>query len=85
MANEDEPDDLERVMRSITDPDALRQLTVDMTDIGLGIFQEMLKGCTTEQANDRDYMDRLTDRAKQKTRDDMPMNIRRWLIKHGYL
>lgn len=78
-------DPLERVLRSITDADHLRQLVLDSTANAFAIMKQMSKELPEEEliAGLDDGLFQL--KVEKAVRDQTEDFIRRWLIKYGYL
>jgi len=78
-------DPLERVLRSITNADHLRQLVLDSTDNAFAIMKKMSKELPEEElcAGLEDGSFQL--KVEKAVRDQTEDFIRRWLIKYGYL
>lgn len=78
-------DPLERVLRSITDADHLRQLVLDSTDNAFAIMKRMSKELPEEELQAQLEDGSFQLKVEKAVRDQTEDFIRRWLIKYGYL
>lgn len=85
MAIEDEPDPLERILRSITDPEHLRELTLYMSERALDIFTEVCKGLTDAEVRQGVLDGTLRATVHRIAHENFDATMRRWLIEKGYL
>lgn len=82
---EEYTDPLERVMRSITNADHLRQLILDSTENGIDTMKKMADELPEEELRamliDGSFHVLVLKAVEDGTEDF----LRRWLIKYGYL
>ena len=78
-------DPLERVLRSITDADHLRQLVLDSTEHALNTMKAMSEEMSEEELRAGFEDGSFQKKVEQTVHDGTEEFIRRWLIKYGYL
>lgn len=80
-----EPDPLERVLRSITNADDLRALTLYMTEKALDDFKRVCVGLSNGELKAGILDGSLSKKCKELSQSEFDATMRRWLIQHGYL
>lgn len=78
-------DPLERVLRSITDADHLRQLVLDSTQHGLDTMKAMSEAMSEDELRAGLEDGSFQEKVVKAVHDGTEEFIRRWLIKYGYL
>lgn len=86
MASSKESDDhLERVLRSMTNADDLRELTLHMSERAMACFKEVADSKIGTALDEALRDGSLQTEAIQLSKDRFDEEMRRWLIAHGYL